>query len=111
MEVSVSAKWWKIVDFTPNWWKMLEIHRCLEAKKIIFRLSDASLRWDPSVPLGRINVLGGSVALGHPLGCSGARIICTLITTLKEKNGRYGISGICNGGGGASSLIIQNIWF
>ena len=52
---------------------------------------------------------GGAVGMGHPLGCSGARIIVTLINALKKKNGRYGIAGICNGGGGASAMIIKNL--
>lgn len=55
------------------------------------------------------NIYGGAIALGHPLGCSGARIICTLISVLKNKNGRYGIAGICNGGGGATAMVLQNI--
>ncbi len=57
----------------------------------------------------KVNVHGGAVSLGHPLGCSGARIIVTLINVLKINNGKYGAAGICNGGGGASAMIIQNI--
>merc|ERR1712130_295489 len=60
------------------------------------------------IPIERLNVYGGAVALGHPLGCSGARIVCTLITALKQNNGRYGVAAICNGGGGASALILKN---
>ena len=60
------------------------------------------------IPMERLNIYGGAVALGHPLGCSGARIIVTLINALKQNNGRYGMVGICNGGGGASAMIIQN---
>mmetsp|Transcript_72117 Transcript_72117/g.114944 ORF Transcript_72117/g.114944 Transcript_72117/m.114944 type:complete len:404 (-) Transcript_72117:98-1309(-) len=55
------------------------------------------------------NMYGGAVALGHPIGCSGARILVTLITALKENAGRYGIAGICNGGGGATAMIIENL--
>ena len=55
----------------------------------------------------RVNVNGGAVALGHPLGCSGARIIVTLISVLKQNNGRIGGAGICNGGGGASAMVIR----
>jgi acetyl-CoA C-acetyltransferase len=47
------------------------------------------------------------VSLGHPLGASGARIITTLINVLHEKGGRYGVAGICNGGGGASALVLE----
>lgn len=56
----------------------------------------------------KVNVNGGAVSLGHPLGCSGARIIVTLINVLKQNKGTYGGAGICNGGGGASALIIKN---
>ena len=55
----------------------------------------------------KVNVHGGAVSLGHPLGCSGARIIVTLINVLKQNNGRYGGAGICNGGGGASAMVIE----
>jgi acetyl-CoA C-acetyltransferase len=56
----------------------------------------------------QVNVNGGAVSLGHPLGCSGARIIVTLINVLKQNNGVYGAAGICNGGGGASAVVIKN---
>ncbi|KAL5699980.1 acetyl-CoA C-acetyltransferase [Ranunculus cassubicifolius] len=55
----------------------------------------------------KVNVNGGAVALGHPLGCSGARVLVTLIGVLKQKNGKYGVGGICNGGGGASALVLE----
>lgn len=57
----------------------------------------------------KVNVFGGSVAIGHPLGCSGARILATLTSVLKEKNAKIGCVGICNGGGGASALVIENL--
>ena len=57
----------------------------------------------------KVDVHGGAVALGHPLGCSGARIIVTLINVLKENNAKKGGAGICNGGGGASAMIIENM--
>lgn len=56
-----------------------------------------------------VNVNGGAVSLGHPLGASGARIMVTLLHVLKQKNGRYGAAGICNGGGGASAMVIENL--
>jgi acetyl-CoA C-acetyltransferase len=59
--------------------------------------------------LNKTNVYGGAVAMGHPLGASGARIICTLISVLKQEGGKYGIAAICNGGGGASAIVIENI--
>jgi acetyl-CoA C-acetyltransferase len=57
----------------------------------------------------KINIYGGAVAMGHPLGASGARIICTLISVLKQEGGKYGVAAICNGGGGASAIIIENM--
>ncbi|KAG0644688.1 Acetyl-CoA acetyltransferase [Tuber brumale] len=57
----------------------------------------------------KVNVNGGAVALGHPLGCSGARIVTTLINVLKQREGKIGAAGICNGGGGASSIIVEAI--
>lgn len=56
-----------------------------------------------------VNVFGGAVSIGHPLGCSGARIVTTLINVLKQKNGKYGLAAICNGGGGASAIIIEKL--
>ncbi len=56
----------------------------------------------------KVNVNGGAVSLGHPLGCSGARILVTLIHVLKQQNAQYGAAGICNGGGGASAMVIEN---
>lgn len=55
----------------------------------------------------KVNVYGGAVSLGHPLGCSGARILVTLINVLHQNKARYGAAGICNGGGGASALVIE----
>jgi len=55
----------------------------------------------------KVNVNGGAVSLGHPLGCSGARIIVTLIHVLKQNGAKYGAAGICNGGGGASAIVIE----
>jgi acetyl-CoA C-acetyltransferase len=57
----------------------------------------------------KVNVNGGAVSLGHPLGASGARIIVTLINVLKQNKGKYGAAGICNGGGGASAMVIENV--
>ncbi|EKG22338.1 Thiolase [Macrophomina phaseolina MS6] len=55
----------------------------------------------------KVNLHGGAVAIGHPLGCSGARIVTTLIGVLRQKNGKIGAAGICNGGGGASAIVIE----
>ena len=56
-----------------------------------------------------VNVNGGAVSIGHPLGCSGARIVVTLINVLKQNNAKIGAATICNGGGGASAIVIENI--
>lgn len=62
-----------------------------------------------NIPPDRVNVNGGAVSLGHPLGCSGARIIVTLIHILQQNQAKYGAAGICNGGGGASAMVIKNM--
>ncbi len=54
-----------------------------------------------------VNVYGGAVSLGHPLGCSGARILCTLLSTLQQEGGKLGAAAICNGGGGASAMVLE----
>lgn len=60
-----------------------------------------------NIPMDKVNVYGGAVALGHPLGCSGARIVTTLISVLNQENGKIGVAAICNGGGGASSIVLE----
>jgi acetyl-CoA C-acetyltransferase len=62
-----------------------------------------------NLDLKKVNVNGGAVSIGHPLGCSGARIIVTLINVLKQNKGKVGAAGICNGGGGASAMVIENV--
>ena len=57
----------------------------------------------------KVNVNGGAVALGHPLGASGARIRVTFMNVLRQNGGRYGVAGICNGGGGASAMVLENL--
>lgn len=59
--------------------------------------------------LSKVNVYGGAVAMGHPIGASGARIITTLLSVLKQEGGKYGVAAICNGGGGASAIVIENL--
>ncbi len=59
--------------------------------------------------VNRVNINGGAVAMGHPLGASGARIVVTLIHVLKQNSGTIGVAGICNGGGGASAMVIENL--
>jgi len=57
----------------------------------------------------RVNVHGGAVAIGHPLGASGARIIATLLTVLRSNSARLGVAAICNGGGGATAIVVENL--
>lgn len=59
------------------------------------------------IPHEKTNVFGGAVSLGHPLGASGARIVTTLVNVLQQKNGKYGLAAICNGGGGATAMVIE----
>ena len=61
------------------------------------------------IDANKVNIHGGAVSIGHPLGCSGARIMVTLLNILEQKNGKIGAAGICNGGGGASAMIIENL--
>ncbi|PSL07102.1 acetyl-CoA C-acyltransferase [Cecembia rubra] len=62
-----------------------------------------------NLDMDKLNVYGGAVSLGHPLGASGARIIATLNSVLHQKNGKIGVAGICNGGGGASAIVIEKV--
>lgn len=75
-----------------------------EAFAVVGIENSRRMKLDPA----KVNVNGGAVSLGHPLGCSGARVIVTLINVLKQNNAKYGAAGICNGGGGASAMVIQN---
>jgi len=76
-----------------------------EAFSVVGIENTRRMKLDPA----KVNVNGGAVSLGHPLGCSGARVIVTLINVLKQNKGKYGAAGICNGGGGASAMVIENI--
>ena len=76
-----------------------------EAFAVVGIENSRRMKLDPA----KVNVHGGAVSLGHPLGCSGARIIVTLLHVLKANNARYGAAGICNGGGGASAMVIENL--
>jgi acetyl-CoA C-acetyltransferase len=76
-----------------------------EAFSVVGIENTRRMKLDPA----KVNVHGGAVSLGHPLGCSGARILVTLINVLKQNAGKYGAAGICNGGGGASAMVIELI--
>jgi acetyl-CoA C-acetyltransferase len=75
-----------------------------EAFSVVSIANNQLLKLDPE----KVNVNGGAVSLGHPLGASGARIIVTLLHVLQQNNGKFGAAGICNGGGGASAMVIEN---
>ena len=74
-----------------------------EAFAVVGIENSRRMKLDPA----KVNVNGGAVSIGHPLGCSGARILVTLINVLKQNDGKYGAAGICNGGGGASAMVIE----
>ena len=76
-----------------------------EAFSVVSIANNQALSLDPA----KVNVNGGAVSLGHPLGASGARIIVTLLHVLQQNKGKFGVAGICNGGGGASAMVIENL--
>ena len=76
-----------------------------EAFSVVGIVNSKILNLDAS----KVNVNGGAVSLGHPLGCSGARIVTTLISVLNQNEGKYGAAAICNGGGGASAIVIERM--
>jgi acetyl-CoA C-acetyltransferase len=83
----------------------IDYYEINEAFSVVAIVNNKELGLDPE----KVNTFGGAVALGHPLGASGARIITTLNNVLNKKGARYGAAGICNGGGGASAIIIEKI--
>lgn len=85
--------------------KDVDYYEINEAFSVVALANIKLLNLDPE----KVNVFGGSVAIGHPLGASGARIVTTLTSVLREKKGKIGVAGICNGGGGASALVIENL--
>jgi acetyl-CoA C-acetyltransferase len=76
-----------------------------EAFSVVSIANNQILGLDPN----KVNIWGGAVALGHPIGCSGARIVVTLLNILQSNRGRWGVAGICNGGGGASALVVEKL--
>ena len=81
----------------------VDFYEINEAFSVVALANNKKLKLDGS----KVNVNGGAVALGHPLGSSGSRIIVSLINVLKQNNGKIGAAGICNGGGGASAMVIE----
>jgi len=76
-----------------------------EAFSVVSIINNRLLNLNPE----KVNIHGGGVSLGHPIGSSGARITVTLANILKNKNAKIGVAGICNGGGGASAIVIENV--
>ena len=76
-----------------------------EAFAVVGLANIAKLNIDAS----KVNIWGGAVAIGHALGSSGSRILCTLVSQLISTNKKYGTIGICNGGGGASAIVIERV--
>jgi acetyl-CoA C-acetyltransferase len=76
-----------------------------EAFSVVSLANNQELKLDSN----KVNINGGAVSLGHPLGSSGSRIIVTLINVLEQNNGKIGVAGICNGGGGASAIVIEKV--
>jgi acetyl-CoA C-acetyltransferase len=83
----------------------VDYHEINEAFAVVALANMVLLDLDAS----QVNVFGGAVALGHPIGMSGARIIGTLYDVLKQKNASVGCASICNGGGGASAIVIERM--
>ena len=83
----------------------IDFYEINEAFSVVALANNKHLNLDAS----KVNINGGAVSLGHPLGASGARIIVTLINVLKQNKAKYGAAGICNGGGGASAMVIENV--
>lgn len=85
--------------------KDVDYYEINEAFSAVAIANNLKLELDPS----KVNVNGGAVALGHPLGASGARIMTTLLNVLGQQNGTIGVAGICNGGGGASAIVLEKV--
>ena len=85
--------------------KDIDLFEINEAFSVVALVNEQKLELDPA----KVNIRGGAVSMGHPIGCSGARILVTLVHALQQTGGRYGCAGICNGGGGASALVIERL--
>ncbi|GAB4814953.1 hypothetical protein N2152v2_001999 [Parachlorella kessleri] len=83
----------------------VDIWEINEAFSVVDLVNQKLLQLDPE----RVNVFGGAVALGHPIGASGARLLVTLLNVLQQRQGRVGVAAICNGGGGASALVLERV--
>lgn len=85
--------------------KDIDVFEINEAFSVVTLYAIRHLKIDPA----KVNIYGGAAAIGHPIGASGARLLCTLITVLKDRGGRYGLASLCVGGGEAVTMIIEKI--
>ena len=83
----------------------VDFYELNEAFAVVSAVNVKLLKLDPA----KVNVYGGAVSMGHPLGCSGARILITLLSVLRQEGGSIGCAGVCNGGGGASAMVLQRL--
>lgn len=90
----------KKAGFTPSDIDLYEIN---EAFSVVSIINNRLLQLDSA----KVNVYGGAVSIGHPIGCSGARILVTLLHALRNHGKKRGCAGICNGGGGASAMVVE----
>jgi acetyl-CoA C-acetyltransferase len=81
----------------------IDLFEINEAFAVVTIANNQILKLDPA----KVNIHGGAVSIGHPIGCSGARIVVTLLHALKRTGGKTGCAGICNGGGGASAMVVE----
>lgn len=83
--------------------KDIDLFEINEAFSVVSLANNQIMELDPE----KVNIHGGAVSIGHPIGCSGSRIVVTLLHALKRTGGKYGCAGICNGGGGASAMVVE----
>jgi acetyl-CoA C-acetyltransferase len=83
----------------------VDFYEINEAFSVVCVANNRLLNLDPN----KVNVYGGGVSIGHPIGSSGCRILVTLCSVLRQENGRIGVAGICNGGGGASAVVLERL--
>ena len=93
----------KAIEKAGLTFEQIDFFEINEAFSVVSVANMRNLNIDPA----KVNVYGGAVSMGHPLGNSGSRILVTLISALNQEGGKYGVAGICNGGGGASSIVIE----
>ena len=99
---------WRRRDWCFFTWDSSSAKAFLQAARTFSAVALAAER-DLKIPAERINIYGGAVALGHPIGCSGARIVVTLLNGLKRTGGKRGIACLCIGGGEAVALAVETI--